>query len=134
MDDSDDFVILGNLDNCQISGSTDNMNYTCVSTTPVNSNGVYTINLDDITTSNSIDLSGITMTGSPTISAITSDDLKNWSFGPIGVSPFEDCFPDWDDFQAMTKEYPGLEKCYEHLKAFYKLCKDEWEQKKENRN
>ena len=45
-------------------------------------------------------------------------------------NPFENGFPNWQDFTEMCKEYPGLEKTFEHLKVFYKLCKDEWDAKK----
>jgi hypothetical protein len=44
--------------------------------------------------------------------------------------PFENSFPEWEDFQGMCKEYPGLSQAYEKLKTFYDLCKDEWEHKK----
>jgi hypothetical protein len=44
--------------------------------------------------------------------------------------PFENSFPEWEDFQGMCKEYPGLAQAYEKLKTFYDLCKDEWEHKK----
>lgn len=44
--------------------------------------------------------------------------------------PFENNFPDWHDFREMCKEYPALEKAFEHLKEFYVLCKDDWEVKK----
>lgn len=128
MSDSTD-IILGNLDTFVISGATDNMGsgqYT-YTTDASNTSGVYTVTLDPGILSDSIDLTGITP---QSIGSLTIDDIKSWNFGPIGVSPFDDCFPEWDDFQSMCKEYPGLEKCYEHLKAFYKLCKDEWEQKK----
>lgn len=46
--------------------------------------------------------------------------------------PFVNSFPEWDDFHSMCKEYPGLEKVYEHLKAYYNMCKDEWDSKKRN--
>lgn len=48
----------------------------------------------------------------------------------ITTVPFENGFPEWDDFQNMCKEYPGLEQAYEKLKTFYELCKDEWAHKK----
>lgn len=65
---------------------------------------------------------------------ITGSDVP---FGhPSGLwrppEPFVDSFPSWNDFQDMCKEYPGLEKVYEHLKAYYNMCKDEWESKKRN--
>lgn len=48
----------------------------------------------------------------------------------VTTVPFENGFPEWEDFQKMCKEYPGLEQAYEKLKTFYVLCKDEWETKK----
>jgi hypothetical protein len=47
----------------------------------------------------------------------------------VTTIPFENGFPEWDDFQNMCKEYPGLEQAYEKLKTFYVLCKDEWDHK-----
>ena len=44
--------------------------------------------------------------------------------------PFTDSFPEWNDFQEMCKEYPALEKAYDHLKSYYNMCKDDWESKK----
>ena len=44
--------------------------------------------------------------------------------------PFVDSFPEWGEFNEMCKEYPGLEKVYEHMKAYYNMCKDDWESKK----
>lgn len=46
--------------------------------------------------------------------------------------PFENGFPAWHDFQEMCKEYPGLDKAVEHLRIFYNLCRNEWEEKKRN--
>jgi hypothetical protein len=46
--------------------------------------------------------------------------------------PFVNGFPEWEDFNKMCKEYPGLEKVYEHMKAYYNMCKDDWETKKRN--
>lgn len=46
------------------------------------------------------------------------------------ITPFENGFPAWNDFEDMCKEYPGLEKTFEHFKVFYNLCKSEWEAKK----
>ena len=58
---------------------------------------------------------------------IDSSMFSNIWVTPI---PFENGFPEWEDFQKMCKEYPGLEQAYEKLKTFYVLCKDEWETKK----
>jgi hypothetical protein len=46
--------------------------------------------------------------------------------------PFVNGFPDWEEFNNMCKEYPGLEKVYEHMKAYYNMCKDDWESKKKD--
>lgn len=81
-----------------------------------------------------------TITGgaSGPVGTITISDGTNSINSPswewIETVPFETGFPEWADFQAMCKEYPGLEKTFEHLKAFYKLCKDEWESKKKGEN
>lgn len=66
--------------------------------------------------------------GSDTITLGNIDFVNSWTSDE--TIPFEDGFPAWDDFQNMCKEYPGLDKTFEHLKAFYKLCKDDWEAKK----
>ena len=92
---------------------------------------------DSLTTStiSTIDLTGYgacpTMASTDYISVdtITISGLDSSIFS-WHTTPFEDSFPDWNDFQEMCKEYPGLEKAYEHMKVFYKLCKDEWEAKK----
>ena len=76
-----------------------------------------------------------TMLGSFTSSdtiTITGSDIP---FGhPSGLwrppEPFVNAFPEWDEFQKMCEEYPGLEKVYEHMKAYYNMCKDDWESKK----
>lgn len=65
------------------------------------------------------------------INSITLGNLDvntfNWNFTAI---PFKDGFPDWDDFQSMCKEYPGLQITFEKMKEFYNLCKSDWEDKK----
>ena len=71
--------------------------------------------------------------GTDTIT-ITGADIP---FGhPSGLwrppEPFVNTFPDWNDFQKMCEEYPGLEKVYEHMKAYYNMCKDDWELKKKD--
>lgn len=122
----------------------------------INNSSVNTISLDDLILSDTvtltsnmsttdtmstastvtIDLSNIGMTQPTYMYSSSSSDtitlsnieFNNWAMAE--VVPFEDGFPAWDDFQNMCKEYPGLDKTFEHLKAFYKLCKDDWEAKK----
>ncbi len=65
---------------------------------------------------------------------ITGNDIP---FGhPSGLwrppEPFVNGFPDWEEFNNMCKEYPRLEKVYEHMKAYYNMCKDDWESKKKD--
>jgi len=92
--------------------------------------------IDTMSSANTITIDLSNYTGSQpsyydsTIGNITlgSGDSFNWSM--IETIPFENGFPEWQDFQEMCKEYPGLEKTLEHLKSFYKLCKDDWETKK----
>lgn len=72
-------------------------------------------------TISTVDLTGITIS--------STEEIKSWTF--IETDPFENGFPDsWHDFQDMCKEYPGLQNAFEHMKVFYKLCKDDWESKK----
>jgi hypothetical protein len=67
--------------------------------------------------------------GNITLNNITiTDTISNWTF--TETVPFQDGFPEWNDFQKMCKEYPGLEKTFEHLKSYYNMCKDDWESKK----
>ena len=94
--------------------------------------GSITIDLSDYTAAQSMYTIG---TGfSDNTITITGSDIP---FGhPSGLwrppEPFVNTFPDWNDFHNMCKEYPGLEKVYEHLKAYYNMCKDDWETKKRN--
>ena len=83
-------------------------------------------------TLNNYNYSGSSVTG---ISAVDLGSIDLSTFNPttfewISPIPFENAFPNWEDFEAMRKEYPGLEQAYEKLKTFYDLCKDEWEHKK----
>lgn len=115
-----------------------------------NSSNAITVSIDDKLASDTITLTNIGLDTMSTANTITIDlsnyatcpyydstignitigsgDSFNWNI--IETIPFENGFPEWQDFQEMCKEYPGLEKTFEHLKAFYKLCKDEWETKK----
>ncbi len=86
---------------------------------------VITIDLSHI--NNSVTMaSGTSYTSYDTITISDTVFTNNW----IIDVPFENSFPNWDDFQKMSKEYPGLAQAYEKLKTFYVLCKDEWETKK----
>ncbi len=69
----------------------------------------------------------LTSSGLDTITLDGTSFTNIWHYDDV---PFESSFPEWNDFQKMCKEYPGLEQAYEKLKTFYNLCKDEWEFKK----
>lgn len=102
---SDDTIIIGNLD----------------------SSNLVTIDLSGWAAQQTmLYSSNIDLNSDVTLNNITFDNI-NWDFNS---APFENCFPEWDDFKKMCDEYPGLEKTLEHLKAYYKLCKDDWEAKK----
>lgn len=97
----------------------------------------YTVDIGTIDTGQSVTLnnynySGSSVTGISTVDlgSIDLSTFNSTSFEWISPIPFENAFPNWEDFEAMRKEYPGLEQAYEKLKTFYNLCKDEWEFKK----
>jgi hypothetical protein len=46
----------------------------------------------------------------------------DWNSASSYGTPFVDKFPDWNAFKQLCSEYPGLEKAYENLKTFYKIC------------
>ena len=98
-----------------------------------NSLDTITITLDNTMSGNygftAQDISTLTIGGTVSITdnySSINDPLWNW----VDTVPFETGFPEWNDFQDMCKEYPGLEKTFEHLKVFYKLCHSEWQAKK----
>jgi hypothetical protein len=103
-----------------VAGSNDGSSLDTITITLDNMSSDYGIIAQDIST---LDLSTISITNG--YSSI-NDTTWNW----IDTVPFENGFPEWNDFQKMCKEYPGLEKTFEHLKVFYKLCHDEWKAKK----
>ncbi len=101
----------------------------------ITSQPYYTV--DNINTGQSVTLNNYNYSGSSVtgISAVELGSIDLSTFNPttfewISPIPFENAFPNWEDFEAMRKEYPGLEQAYEKLKTFYDLCKDEWEHKK----
>ncbi len=101
----------------------------------ITSQPYYTV--DNINTGQSVTLNNYNYSGSSVtgISAVDLGSIDLSTFNPttfewISPIPFENAFPNWEDFEAMRKEYPGLEQAYEKLKTFYDLCKDEWEHKK----
>jgi len=71
--------------------------------------------------------------GYGTISSSSYDSIHSEWF-PQTLVPFSNSWPDYVDFQKMAKEYPGLEIAYEKLKTTYKLCIDDWEEQKRNKN
>ncbi len=119
-------------------------NITITGTGSSGSSDTITIDLGDIMTSSVTvpnnfyyssmsDLSTVTLTtGSSSNAVLSSGDITTYSniFQWRDSIPFENNFPEWEDFQNMMKEYPGLEKTFENLKACYDLCKDDWESKK----
>ena len=125
MNNSNDVFITSGV---TISGQYDSYpdNLTITLPTPLD-----TINIDSMCISSG---GTYTISNNLTSATIGTVDITGSSFNWITGTPFEDSFPDWDDFQAMCREYPGLEKTFEHLKAFYKLCKDDWEAKKKGEN
>jgi hypothetical protein len=100
---------------------------------PFSSSNTIIIDLSNITGDTTMISSGYSTTDTITISDGT-DSYTSPTWDWMTTTPFENGFPDWRDFQEMCKEYPGLEKTFEHMKVFYKLCKDEWEAKKRGEN
>jgi hypothetical protein len=98
--------------------------------TVIISGGIDTSNYTITLGNDTIDLSGLTNVS--TVNSIDIGTLDSYIFNT--TVPFEDGFPEWHDFEEMRKEYPGLEKTFEHLKVFYKMCKDDWEAKKRGDN
>jgi len=93
--------------------------------------GTVTIDLSDYKAAQSM----YTIVSGGTADTITITGSGDIPFGhPSGLwrppEPFVDSFPEWEEFNSMCKEYPGLEKVYEHMKAYYNMCKDDWEAKK----
>jgi hypothetical protein len=118
---NDDFNIYISSD---VTSSIDQTNMSSITISGDANSPVYTISLND-----TIDLSGVSVS---TLNSIDTNSYNNWIFS--ATVPFEDGFPEWTDFQEMCKEYPGLEKTFEHMKVFYKMCKDDWEAKKRGDN
>lgn len=46
---------------------------------------------------------------------------------------FENCFPNWQDFELMKKQYPAIDNSFNRLKELYDLCKDDWQSLKNNK-
>lgn len=111
----------------------DSINNITITGLDVNYSDEYNISIpDNMLSSDTITImsSGGSYTLNDTVTI--SGDTFNWAFHE--TTPFEDGFPEWNEFQNMCEEYPGLQKTYEHLKAFYKLCSDDWQAKKEGKN
>ena len=77
-----------------------------------------TVDLGNISAAQTVTL---TSSGLDTITLDGTSFTNIWHYVDV---PFESSFPEWNDFQKMCKEYPGLEQAYEKLKIFYNLCKD----------
>ena len=83
--------------------------------------------------SDTIVLDTISVTGAgaqPVYSVSIDSGMDNiFSWGDFST-PFENGFPEWEDFQKMCEEYPAMQIAFDKLKEFYRLCKDDWEAKK----
>jgi hypothetical protein len=114
-------IILGNTDNMASSSGV-----VSITNEPYDyliSEDTITLDLGDYNPAQTITLNS----GADTV-LCTGDTIFTSSW--ITNIPFENSFPEWEDFQGMCKEYPGMAQAYEKLKTFYDLCKDEWEHKK----
>lgn len=103
-----------------------------ISSNPVNLDiGTITI---DLINSNYVAAQSMYTIGPSASDTITITGLDVPFGHPSGLweppEPFVNAFPEWEEFNKMCKEYPGLEKVYEHMKAYYNMCKDDWESKK----
>jgi len=115
---------------------TDSNNSTVTITGNLTTDGYFsgdTITISDVSlnnmssTINYSNVSTVSITGGG--SGLTLDsDFNSWYIDE--VTPFENGFPAWGDFQDMCREYPGLEKAFDNLRDFYKMCRDDWESKK----
>jgi len=114
-------------------------NNSCITIPSSYSDDVYTITLPPESFSN-ISTDTITITGTSGTSFGGAGTGTSWSSFNIPENsftwdetvPFENGFPEWNEFQEMCKAYPGLQKTYEHLKCFYKMCNDDWQSKKKD--
>ena len=93
-------------------------NVTITGTSDTSSGGTYTITLDPSV-----------LSGSSGAVLISNGGTSSWAWENPS-DPFENGFPDWQDFKDMCDEYPALKTAYEHMKVFYKMSVDDWESKK----
>jgi hypothetical protein len=113
-------------------------NNSCVTISSSYSDDAYTITLpaDSFSTysGDTITLTGASGTsfGGAGTASWSSFNIPENVFSWAETVPFEDGFPEWSEFQEMCKAYPGLQKTYEHLKCFYKMCNDDWQSKKKD--
>jgi hypothetical protein len=100
--------------------------YVTATSDPTTMTSLYTtITGSTIPTSYTINSSGNLGIGTANLGSLNT---ASWTWSE--PNPFENIFPDWNDFQLMCKEYPSLEKTFNHLKDVYNICKDDWEVKK----
>lgn len=119
-------------------------NITIVDCGSSSSDTSYTITLDDVLTVNNsqtmwgqtVILNGGTGSNWTNSSGVLSDTITitGGDYSSFFNKPFEDSFPEWNDFQKMCDEYPGLKIAYDHVKVLYKLTIDDWEAKKRGNN
>jgi len=75
--------------------------------------------------------SGLTSSGTISISSLSTDDIKAYSFQL--PEEWKDQFPDWNKVQKMCEEYPGLKIAFEKFKTTYKLVKDHYDTPEDQR-
>ncbi len=128
MNDSDNTYITSPL---TVSGTTMYTGGSMAGSNGGSSLDTITITLDNMSSDYGIVAQDISTLDIGTISITNGySSINDTSWNWVETVPFENGFPEWSDFQEMCKEYPGLEKTFEHLKVFYKLCHDEWQAKK----
>ena len=95
--------------------------------------GDITINLDDISSSNST----WTSITSPTISTISTTNGMIWhdvlttdTFVISEYKEFVDIMPPMSTVKEMCEIYPGFKKAFDHFKDIYDLVKDDYEARK----
>lgn len=115
-------ITLGNTDNMASSSSV--VSITAEPYDYMISGDTITLDLGDLSPGQTLTIP------SGSIDSTLTIDSSFFSNTWITTIPFENGFPEWEDFQKMCEEYPGMAQAYEKLKTFYDLCKDEWEHKK----
>ena len=112
--------------------SNDSINGMSYDTIILDEIGDITINLDNMSGSNST----WTSVTSPTISTISTNSI-NWNdilttdtFVIGEYKEFVDTMPPMSTVKEMCEIYPGFKKAFDHFKDIYDLVKDDYETRK----